>query len=118
MNCAPSFHVVEETDSPVSRDWRPGSPTTCLETSWEEQLLEQQEHLEKEMEEAKKMISGLQVAPSLVVRSSSVHQLIIILKSLVSVENKLTQFCVRSELNGEFRQREYDSKVRQFLLCE
>ncbi|XP_023613666.1 dixin isoform X2 [Myotis lucifugus] len=49
-----------ETDSPLSRDWRPGSPTTCLETSWEEQLLEQQEHLEKEMEEAKKMISGLQ----------------------------------------------------------
>ncbi|XP_036180240.1 dixin isoform X4 [Myotis myotis] len=49
-----------ETDSPFSRDWRPGSPTTCLETSWEEQLLEQQEHLEKEMEEAKKMISGLQ----------------------------------------------------------
>uniref|UniRef100_A0A8D2LPY7 Dixin n=1 Tax=Varanus komodoensis TaxID=61221 RepID=A0A8D2LPY7_VARKO len=31
-----------------------------LETSWEEQLLEQQDHLEKEMEEAKKMISGLQ----------------------------------------------------------
>ncbi|XP_036283282.1 dixin isoform X4 [Pipistrellus kuhlii] len=51
---------TEETDSPVSRDWRPGSPTACLETSWEEQLLEQQEHLEKEMEEAKKMISGLQ----------------------------------------------------------
>lgn len=105
MNCAPSFHVVEETDSPVSRDWRPGSPTACLETSWEEQLLEQQEHLEKEMEEAKKMISGLQVAPSLVVRSSSGHPLIII-KSLVSVEDKLAQFCVRSELSGEFRQRE------------
>ncbi|XP_044894220.1 dixin isoform X11 [Felis catus] len=51
---------TEETDSPFSRDWRPGSPGTCLETSWEEQLLEQQEHLEKEMEEAKKMISGLQ----------------------------------------------------------
>lgn len=32
-----------------------------LENSWEEQLLEQQDHLEKEMEEAKKMISGLQV---------------------------------------------------------
>uniref|UniRef100_A0A8C5K420 DIX domain containing 1 n=1 Tax=Jaculus jaculus TaxID=51337 RepID=A0A8C5K420_JACJA len=46
--------------SPLSRDWRPGSPRTFLETSWEEQLLEQQEHLEKEMEEAKKMISGLQ----------------------------------------------------------
>lgn len=67
MNCTPSFHFIEETDSPLFRDWRPGSPTTCLETSWEEQLLEQQEHLEKEMEEAKKMISGLQVALSLVV---------------------------------------------------
>uniref|UniRef100_A0A3Q2HN67 DIX domain containing 1 n=1 Tax=Equus caballus TaxID=9796 RepID=A0A3Q2HN67_HORSE len=52
---------TEETDSPLSRDWRPGSPGTYLETSWEEQLLEQQEHLEKEMEEAKKMISGLQI---------------------------------------------------------
>nr|KAF6464835.1 DIX domain containing 1 [Rousettus aegyptiacus] len=51
---------TEDTDSPLSRDWRPGSPGTYLETSWEEQLLEQQEHLEKEMEEAKKMISGLQ----------------------------------------------------------
>ncbi|XP_037361152.1 dixin isoform X3 [Talpa occidentalis] len=51
---------TEETDSPLSRDWRPGSPGTYLETSWEEQLLEQQEHLEREMEEAKKMISGLQ----------------------------------------------------------
>ncbi|XP_023592745.1 dixin isoform X3 [Trichechus manatus latirostris] len=51
---------TEEIDSPVFRDWRPGSPGTYLETSWEEQLLEQQEHLEKEMEEAKKMISGLQ----------------------------------------------------------
>ncbi|XP_023063992.2 dixin isoform X1 [Piliocolobus tephrosceles] len=50
----------EETESPLSRDWRPGSPGTYLETSWEEQLLEQQEYLEKEMEEAKKMISGLQ----------------------------------------------------------
>ncbi|XP_012932086.1 dixin isoform X4 [Heterocephalus glaber] len=51
---------TEETDSPLPRDWQPGSPGTHLETSWEEQLLEQQEHLEKEMEEAKKMISGLQ----------------------------------------------------------
>uniref|UniRef100_A0A452EIL5 Dixin n=1 Tax=Capra hircus TaxID=9925 RepID=A0A452EIL5_CAPHI len=51
---------TEEIDSPLPRDWRPGSPRTYLETSWEEQLLEQQEHLEKEMEEAKKMISGLQ----------------------------------------------------------
>uniref|UniRef100_A0A8C6GK81 Dixin n=1 Tax=Mus spicilegus TaxID=10103 RepID=A0A8C6GK81_MUSSI len=51
---------TDETDSPLSRDWRPGSPGTYLEATWEEQLLEQQEHLEKEMEEAKKMISGLQ----------------------------------------------------------
>ncbi|XP_060022160.1 dixin-like [Lagenorhynchus albirostris] len=51
---------TEETDSPLSRDWRPGSPRPYLETSWEEQLLEQQEHLEKEMEEAGRMISGLQ----------------------------------------------------------
>ncbi|XP_012861702.2 dixin [Echinops telfairi] len=52
---------TEEIDSPVSRgDWRPESPGPYLESSWEEQLLEQQEHLEKEMEEAKKMISGLQ----------------------------------------------------------
>lgn len=64
MNYTPSFPFLEETDSPFSRDWRPGSPGTYLETSWEEQLLEQQEHLEKEMEEAKKMISGLQVALS------------------------------------------------------
>ncbi|XP_072467211.1 dixin isoform X1 [Notamacropus eugenii] len=51
---------TEETDSPFYRDWLAGSPGTYLETSWEDQLLEQQEHLEKEMEEAKKMISGLQ----------------------------------------------------------
>ncbi|XP_048199793.1 dixin isoform X2 [Perognathus longimembris pacificus] len=51
---------TEEPGSPLCRDWRPGSPAAYLETSWEEQLLEQQEHLEKEMEEAKKMISGLQ----------------------------------------------------------
>ncbi|RLV86610.1 hypothetical protein DV515_00015877 [Chloebia gouldiae] len=37
-----------------------GSSGSYLENSWEEQLLEQQDHLEKEMEEAKKMISGLQ----------------------------------------------------------
>uniref|UniRef100_Q80Y83-8 Isoform 8 of Dixin n=1 Tax=Mus musculus TaxID=10090 RepID=Q80Y83-8 len=51
---------TDEPDSPSSRDWRPGSRGTYLEATWEEQLLEQQEHLEKEMEEAKKMISGLQ----------------------------------------------------------
>ncbi|KFO34803.1 Dixin [Fukomys damarensis] len=51
---------TEEIDSPLSQDWQPESPGTHLETSWEEQLLGQQEHLEKETEEAKKMISGLQ----------------------------------------------------------
>ncbi|XP_019345652.2 dixin isoform X3 [Alligator mississippiensis] len=51
---------TEEPDSPFPPEWQAGNPGSCLETSWEEQLLEQQEHLEKEMEEAKKMISGLQ----------------------------------------------------------
>ncbi|XP_074929707.1 dixin isoform X1 [Chelonoidis abingdonii] len=51
---------TEESDSPFLPEWQPRSPGTYLETSWEEQLLEQQDHLEKEMEEAKKMISGLQ----------------------------------------------------------
>lgn len=69
MDYLPTFHFADETDSPLSRDWRPGSPGTYLETTWEEQLLEQQEHLEKEMEEAKKMISGLQVALSFAVWS-------------------------------------------------
>ncbi|XP_063292446.1 dixin [Pelobates fuscus] len=41
-------------------DCQPASPAIPQDTSWEEHLLEQQEHLEKEMEEAKKMISGLQ----------------------------------------------------------
>uniref|UniRef100_A0A8D0H2Z8 DIX domain containing 1 n=1 Tax=Sphenodon punctatus TaxID=8508 RepID=A0A8D0H2Z8_SPHPU len=51
---------TEETESPFHAEWQAGSPGTYLETSWEEQLLEQQDHLEKEMEEAKKMISDLQ----------------------------------------------------------
>ncbi|EMP35139.1 Dixin [Chelonia mydas] len=51
---------TEETDSPFLPEWQARSPGTYLETSWEDQLLEQQDHLEKEMEEAKKMISGLQ----------------------------------------------------------
>uniref|UniRef100_A0A8C6Y5H9 DIX domain containing 1 n=1 Tax=Naja naja TaxID=35670 RepID=A0A8C6Y5H9_NAJNA len=41
-------------------EWSPKCPAPSLETSWEEHLLEQQDHLEKEMEEAKRMISGLQ----------------------------------------------------------
>ncbi|XP_009995727.1 PREDICTED: dixin [Chaetura pelagica] len=50
----------EETQSHFQAEWQAGSPGSYLENSWEEQLLEQQDHLEKEMEEAKKMISGLQ----------------------------------------------------------
>ncbi|XP_063799312.1 dixin isoform X2 [Pseudophryne corroboree] len=41
-------------------DCQPTSPAMFPDTSWEDHLLEQQDHLEKEMEEAKKMISGLQ----------------------------------------------------------
>ncbi|XP_040390491.1 dixin isoform X1 [Cygnus olor] len=51
---------TEETESHFQPDWQAGNPVSHLENSWEEQLLEQQDHLEKEMEEAKKMISGLQ----------------------------------------------------------
>lgn len=39
---------------------QPTSSAMSPDTSWEDHLLEQQDHLEKEMEEAKKMISGLQ----------------------------------------------------------
>ncbi|CAI5795337.1 dixin isoform X2 [Podarcis lilfordi] len=52
---------TEETCSPFPVELQQARcPATGLETAWEEQLLEQQDHLEKEMEEAKKMISGLQ----------------------------------------------------------
>ncbi|XP_044312266.1 dixin isoform X2 [Varanus komodoensis] len=50
----------EEDADARTEEWQARCPTISLETSWEEQLLEQQDHLEKEMEEAKKMISGLQ----------------------------------------------------------
>ncbi|KAM4651688.1 dixin isoform 2-T2 [Discoglossus pictus] len=50
----------EETRSVSLPDCRPASPSIPPDTSWEEHLLEQQDHLEREMEEAKKMISGLQ----------------------------------------------------------
>ncbi|XP_040546296.1 dixin isoform X3 [Gallus gallus] len=49
-----------ERESHFQPEWQAGNPGSCLENSWEEQLLEQQDNLEKEMEEAKKMISGLQ----------------------------------------------------------
>ncbi|XP_052642530.1 dixin isoform X2 [Harpia harpyja] len=51
---------TEETESHFQPEWQEGNPGSYLDNSWEEQLLEQQDHLEKEMEEAKKMISGLQ----------------------------------------------------------
>ncbi|XP_070621917.1 dixin isoform X3 [Erythrolamprus reginae] len=51
---------VEENGSRLPVEWSPKCPAPSLETSWEEHLLEQQDHLEKEMEEAKRMISGLQ----------------------------------------------------------
>ncbi|NXY48023.1 DIXC1 protein, partial [Ceuthmochares aereus] len=51
---------TEETESHFQPEWQAGNPGSFSENSWEEQLLEQQDHLEKEMEEAKKMISGLQ----------------------------------------------------------
>lgn len=53
--------LAEEADSHFQPEWQAGNSSSYLENSWEEQLLEQQDHLEKEMEEAKKMISGLQV---------------------------------------------------------
>ncbi|KAM6431919.1 dixin isoform 3-T3 [Liasis olivaceus] len=52
--------LVEENGSRLPAEWSPKCPAPSLETSWEDHLLEQQDHLEKEMEEAKKMISGLQ----------------------------------------------------------
>ncbi|XP_058050558.1 dixin isoform X2 [Ahaetulla prasina] len=51
---------VEENGGRLPVEWSPKCPVPSLETSWEEHLLEQQDHLEKEMEEAKRMISGLQ----------------------------------------------------------
>ncbi|XP_038609535.1 dixin isoform X1 [Tachyglossus aculeatus] len=53
--CEAAENRTDEADAPFSRDWHVGSSGT-----WEEQLLEQQDHLEKEMEEAKSLISGLQ----------------------------------------------------------
>ncbi|XP_063167006.1 dixin isoform X2 [Candoia aspera] len=52
--------LAEENGSRLPTEWSPKCPAPSLETSWEDHLLEQQDHLEKEMEEAKKMISGLQ----------------------------------------------------------
>ncbi|XP_043936946.1 dixin isoform X2 [Protopterus annectens] len=46
--------------TPTASGKQNGNNGTCLSTPWEDQLLEQQEHLEQEMYEAKKLISGLQ----------------------------------------------------------
>ncbi|KAM6238220.1 dixin isoform 2-T3 [Porphyrio hochstetteri] len=51
---------TKDTESHFQPEWQAWNPGSYLGNSWEEQLLEQQDHLEKEMEEAKKMISGLQ----------------------------------------------------------
>jgi len=74
------FFLPEERESHFQPEWQAGNPGSCLENSWEEQLLEQQDNLEKEMEEAKKMISGLQVIDILIsqlfhIHSFSFHQL-------------------------------------------
>ncbi|OCT56301.1 hypothetical protein XELAEV_18000301mg [Xenopus laevis] len=50
----------EDTPSVCHTDLQCTSPAIYPESSWEDCLLEQQDHLEREMEEAKKMISGLQ----------------------------------------------------------
>ncbi|XP_028666073.2 dixin-like isoform X3 [Erpetoichthys calabaricus] len=50
----------ESTKNLACVEWQTGLNSVSLDTSWEEQLLEQQDQLEKEMEEARKMISGLQ----------------------------------------------------------
>ncbi|KAG8434475.1 hypothetical protein GDO86_012740 [Hymenochirus boettgeri] len=53
--------IAKKVDTPVSQqELQCACPAIYPESSWEDHLLEQQDHLEKEMEEAKKMISGLQ----------------------------------------------------------
>ncbi|XP_041434008.1 dixin-like [Xenopus laevis] len=50
----------EDTPSVCHTDLQCTSPAIYPESSWEDCLLEQQDHLEREMEEAKKMISAIQ----------------------------------------------------------
>ncbi|KAM3922666.1 dixin isoform 4-T4 [Leptodactylus fuscus] len=59
IQCEENISKKDETSVPLS-ECQPTSPAMSPDTSWEDHLLEQQDHLEKEMEEAKKMISGLQ----------------------------------------------------------
>ncbi|XP_066463075.1 dixin isoform X3 [Eleutherodactylus coqui] len=59
IQCEESISKKDEASIPLP-ECQPTSPVMSPDTSWEDHLLEQQDHLEKEMEEAKKMISGLQ----------------------------------------------------------
>ncbi|XP_075695882.1 dixin isoform X2 [Rhinoderma darwinii] len=59
IQCEENISKKDEASAPL-HECRPTSPAISPYTSWEDHLLEQQDHLEKEMEEAKKMISGLQ----------------------------------------------------------
>ncbi|KAG8569345.1 hypothetical protein GDO81_014378 [Engystomops pustulosus] len=59
IQCEENISRRDEASVPLS-ECQPTSTAISPDTSWEDHLLEQQDHLEKEMEEAKKMISGLQ----------------------------------------------------------
>ncbi|XP_018421644.1 PREDICTED: dixin [Nanorana parkeri] len=59
IQCEENLSKKDESFIPPPES-QPISPGMYPDTSWEDHLLEQQDHLEREMEEAKKMISGLQ----------------------------------------------------------
>ncbi|CAI9584292.1 unnamed protein product, partial [Staurois parvus] len=59
IQCEENYSKQDESFIPPPES-QPISPAMYPDTSWEDHLLEQQDHLEREMEEAKKMISGLQ----------------------------------------------------------
>ncbi|XP_068097049.1 dixin isoform X2 [Hyperolius riggenbachi] len=59
IQCEESLPKKDELFMPPP-DCQPCSPAIYPDASWEDHLLEQQDHLEREMEEARKMISGLQ----------------------------------------------------------
>ncbi|CAN2390170.1 Dixin isoform X1, partial [Pristimantis euphronides] len=59
IQCEETIAKKDEDSIPLP-ECQPTSPAASPDVSWEDHLLEQQDHLEKEMEEAKKMISGLQ----------------------------------------------------------
>ncbi|XP_058865678.1 dixin-like isoform X5 [Acipenser ruthenus] len=56
----PESRAEEGVKSAGCPEEQAGGRGLCLDLSWEEQLVEQQEQLEKEMDEARKMISSLQ----------------------------------------------------------